>query len=423
MPTLAFLPWSTLTERVRVGAYHLVPCGEAIASGEIPPELKDGVAAILSGYGKTRVVDRRHVPLIHHDSVGVVDDLSDDLVEAYFDFRQRIAFSVLSARRFFQHRYANSDNASLVMQRFTPEHAGATVITSRRRDGSVNNIIPKGLLKVRRPDHVAGWCELPNDMDGALLEALEQAADSEKQLWPRLADSIRLFVGANTDSPDVAPHSELVDLVSAFSRTADVWKEADTVAAFIKVLPAPPPPPDEARQARLFDPELGPKLKNPRVVSGLENGRSLRELWLSDAYILRSQVGHGRVAQPPYPSIWILREHLLLGAIAYPLYVKGILASIGLYSWSRDDEQLNDALDALLTIEPFAVTDDDGDDGRADTEGLRKRHPWHEVFFRAASRRLARMLYAEWAERLASSADADNESARGDGLEEQSPRD
>lgn len=403
MPTSAFLPWSTLSERVRVGSFHLVPCGEAIASGEVPPELKDGVVAILSGYGKTRAVDRRHVPLIHHESVGVVDDLSDELVEAYFDFRQRLAFSVLAARRFFQHRYANSENASLVVQRFTPEHAGATVITSRRRDGSVNNIIPKGLLKIRRPDHVDGWCELPRDLDTPLLEALEQASASAPDRWPQLADAIRLFVGANTDSPDVAPHSELVDLVSAFSRTANVWKEADTVSAFVKILPSPPPPPDEARQARLLDPALGPKLNNDRVASALESGRSLREVWLSDAYILRSQVGHGRVAQSPYPSIWTLRQHLLLGAVAFPLYVKGILASNGLYSWSREDEQLNDALDALLTIEPFAVTADD--DESNDAEGLPKKHPWREVFFRAASRRLARILYAEWAERLASSGD------------------
>jgi hypothetical protein len=40
-----------------------------------------------------------------------VDDLSDDLIEAYFDFRQRLAFSVLAGRDFFRSRYSNSENA------------------------------------------------------------------------------------------------------------------------------------------------------------------------------------------------------------------------------------------------------------------------------------------------------------------------
>jgi hypothetical protein len=111
MSTLSFMPWATLSQRLRVGQFHLIPCGEALASGAIPAELKAGVFAILSMYGKTRAVDRRHVPLIHHDSVGVVDDLSDDLIEAYFDFRQRLAFSVLAGRDFFRSRYSNSENA------------------------------------------------------------------------------------------------------------------------------------------------------------------------------------------------------------------------------------------------------------------------------------------------------------------------
>lgn len=407
MPTLAFIPWATLSQSVRVGQFHLVPCGEAVASGAIPADLKAGVSAILSMYGKTRPVDRRHVPLTQHDSVGLVDDLSDELIEAYFEFRQRLAFSVLAAREFFRGRYANSENASLVVQRFTPEHAGATVITSRRRDGSVNNIIPKGALQIRRPQHVSGWCELPREMDVALLEGLEAAAATQTELWPRLADAIRLFVGANTDSPDVGLHNELVDMVSAFSRLANSWKEDGTVEAFIERMPSPEPlATDETDQGPLPAPGFGPKLKHPRVISGLDGGRTIRELWLRDAYRLRSQVGHGHVTKSRYDTTWATHEHLLLGAVAFPLYVKRVLATEGVYSWTRDDQRLDEIFDALATLEPFATSDDDDADKGQDDQPRRLR-PWREAFNRANNRRLAKLLYEKYDEIAAAAPDDD----------------
>jgi hypothetical protein len=63
---------------------------------------------------------------------------------------------------------------------------------------------------------------------------------------------------------------------------------------------------------------------------------TVREVWIRDLYHLRNDLGHGKVT-PVYPSIWTLREHLLLAAFAFPLLVKSIFTSMGAYTLGDRD--------------------------------------------------------------------------------------
>jgi hypothetical protein len=376
---LSFFPWVTITERLRFGSFHLVPCAEAIAVGEIPADLAEAVAAVLTSFGHKRAVDQASIPLLRRDGADLVSDLNDEQVREYFEFRTSLAFAALAAREFFGFNYWNSDNLRLVIQGFTPEQAGAALVASRRRDGQSHNLIPKGARRATRPDHVWPGCTLPRDLDTVLLSGLEQARTADNESWPRLAEAIRLFVGANTDSPDVSMHAELVDTVSALSRLFDAWDERATVEGFLAALP----PPTESDADR-----YGPKARTERVQKALEKGLPVRAAWLRDAYVLRSQYGHGRVEEPPYGSIWSEREHLLLGAAIVPLLVKAMLAKDGHYSFTAEDETLNNAFDTLATLEPFA-----------EQGGQSRRYPWRDTINRIRmwpmARELARALKAQ----------------------------
>lgn len=371
---LCFLPWATLTEPVHVGAFYLTPVSSALDDGEIPAAQVAAVETILEAYGHRRPVDRQEVPLLRRPGLGITADLTDEQVAEYFEFRIRLTFSVLGARRFFSHPYCNSDNIRLVIQGFTPERAGGALLRHRRRDGSTRIIVPPGNLSVSRPHHVSDWCELPRNMDRGLLEAMEIASERE-ELWGRLGEAARLFVGANTDSPDVSIHAELIDTISAFSRMANEWDEKGTVSHFAKSLPPPATPVDDFN---------GAKATHPRVKAAIGTGDSVRALWLKDGYILRSQFGHGRVEAPGYSSIWTEREHLLLSAVAFPLYAKAILEKEGLYEMSAHDVIMDRAFDQLVLIEPFAQVGED------------KKVPWNtvvgEVQMQAFAERLEREL-------------------------------
>jgi len=374
---LCFFPWVKTRERLVFGSFHLAPCGDALEREEIPAELKDGIAAVLEAYGFRRDVDRASVPVLRHERTTFAADLSDEEVAEYFEFRTRLTFSALAARQFFGHRYCNSDNLRLVIQGFTPERAGGALITTRRRDGGQRTIAPRGSLHVPRPIHVAASCELPRDLDSPLLQSLETALQGGSASWPQLADAIRLFVGANTDSDNVGLHAELIDTVSAFSRLADGWDERGTVGGFLAVLP--PPSESDARH-------YGPKAGDARVKRPIADGKSAREVWLADAYRLRGQYGHGHVATPPYNPIWSIHEHLLLAAVAVPLTVKAILAREGLYKPTAMDVTLNESLDTLATLEPFAPVEEDDEDG--------EEYPWRDTLTRISLRPLAHELAA-----------------------------
>lgn len=380
MPMLCFLPWATITEPIRFGAFHLTPAGVAIEQGDVDMEYHAATGAILQAYDRTRPVDQRSVPLLRRGDRQFTSDLTSEQITEYFEFRTRLTFAVLAARQFFSYRYANSDNTRLIIQEFTPERAGGAVLEHRRRDGSVRNLVPAGRLSVPRPGHVSGWCELPKDVDVKLLTALEAASANAPPSWPRIAEAIRLFVGANTDSPGIDMHSELIDVVSAFNRLADQWDEKGTVQGLLHDLPAP--------SEMLRHPD-GPKAAEPRVRAAIEKGESIRAVWLKDAYILRSQFGHGRVVPPPYRSTWSEREHLLLAAVIFPLYIKAALEKEGLYTMTDEDVAMNAAFDALALLAPFSVEEhrEEGDIGEAETTPS-----WHQTIARAQMQ----LLVARW---------------------------
>jgi hypothetical protein len=349
---LAFFPWATVTERLSFGRFHIVPCAEALASSAAAPH-SDAVAAILLSYGKRRPVDRAKIPVLVASIDAPFADLGDDDVGAFFDFRLRLTFASLAARRFFGLRYHNSDSLRLVIQGFTPGGSGTALIVTRRRDGQTRNIVSKEMARVDRPHHVP-WCELPQDLDSECLRAIEAAAFEDDESSTRLRDAIQGFVGANTDSPEISARTELVDSVGAFSRLFGVWNEKATVAAFVETLPENPDP----------DPSLyGPRVTRDPLSKMLLSGLTIREAWLADAYRLRSQYGHGHVGDSPYRSAWTLEEHLLLAAYAFPLTVKAFLARRGHYGWTQDDQTYSDALDALATLDMFSTpTSGDGSD-------------------------------------------------------------
>lgn len=344
MPMLAFLPWATVSKPMRFGSFHIVSCSAALATGAIPADLRGAVDTILEGYGHKRPVDRAQVPLLRRDDLEFAAELDDSQIAAYYDFRTRLTFAALAERHYFYDlRYCCSDSVRLDIRSFTPQSTGAVVVQRRRRDGFQRIIYSTGTYHERKPDYV-GWCDLCRHADVPLLDALEQCAARGDELWGRLADAIAVFVRANSDSPAVDPQSELIDTVSAFSRLVDASKEPRVVGRFLSLLPAP----REKKGA------TGPKVRGDRVRQALQGGRSLRDVWLEDAFNLRHQFGHGRALAPGYSASWTLHEHLLLSAWIFPVAVKALLANEGLYTFTPEDRFRDRVFEELLEIDPYA---------------------------------------------------------------------
>lgn len=403
---IAFFPWASLDERLVFEPFELVPYGVAEQEGLIPEPHRDAVEHVLRAYqppsrpGEPPRPARRSIALLRRRDREVTADLSEDEdVLAYFRFRTLLAFGLLAGRELFAHRYANSDDARLVIHRFQPEHKGGAMVVTPRRDGSHQTYVTRSRWQVPRPLHTTPGVRLDRDVDGDVVRAM--IAATAGGAMGTLEEAVHPFAGANTDNPEVGAHSELIDVISAFSRCGGGWTEQDTVAPFIRVLPAPRGV--DARHA-------GPKATAPFVVAQQGKGRTLREIWLRRAYGARSQVGHGNLTGAGYPDPWSVREHLLLAALAFPLYVKRLLAERGIYAWSPRDEAQNAAFDTLVTLAPFDVRP--GEDGEDDKPAWREVLSWAQCLPMAAAmvalydREEARARAAEQGDAASTAADA-----------------
>ena len=356
MSMLAFLPWLDLDEDVRLPEFSLV----RFERGRLPG---GGIQATLDAVLELYVVgDNRPVPkatLFRLADRELTDDLTDDERGEAFALGELVSLAGLAAREFFApFHYANRDNFTLVIQGFA-DPAGGVAVRSRRRDGSSSTYKTRGAARVRQPDHVVGTGGVR--LDVPLLQALLKLRGTEE--WPDFEESIFFFNRANTDSNDVFEQVEIISTTSAFERLLGCrsGKEQELAERFV----------DEWRQRRCLLPS-----RCPRIPTGQKQfaGKCIAEVWIRDFFRHRGNVGHGRKTTE-HPALWSAEEHLILGAYAFPLLVKLVLAKRGLYALTPDDQADVDAFEELACAKLFAQIREKDREGR---EG-ELVWPWNQI--------------------------------------------
>lgn len=358
MPMIAFFPWAVLDEPVVAGEFTVAPF--SYAATLMPRDHALAVREVIAAYDKSDNDVIAQVPVLFRTAACPTDDVPEEALGALFQHGEVIAFAALSARAFFMDPYWNRDSLRLVVQGFRPDRPGGALITSRRRDGSVNAYVPAAHHQVRRPVHVS---HAPLDrLDVPLLTAVLAACDDAG--FPRVIDAIRGYNAANTDSPDIGQEAELIMLIGAYSRLFGVWDKVDTAAALRHVLTGAP---------EWFGSKLGPKWELQPLRDKLAKSKSKKFEWMADAYLLRGQFAHGHGISP-YKAIWGLRDHLLLGSYLFPLTVKAWLAGIGRYTLRPTELMQIAAFDALASFDHFEMHEDEDGDYRRPSD-----FPWVRV--------------------------------------------
>jgi len=173
--------------------------------------------------------------------------------------------------------------------------------------------------------------------DWALLRAL--LASREREDCSRLYEGILLFNEANTDASDTAPETELVLTFAAVEQILKLRSPKDRRPFPVKFAGAWCPnrelPQSEWRRTR--------------DGSRSKSGKNLRALWASDLKACRDSLAHGnRAAQ--VPSLWTVREHLLLTSFAVPRLVKQVLSRLDLYKLTKEDTRDIDIFESLINL-------------------------------------------------------------------------
>jgi hypothetical protein len=85
--------------------------------------------------------------------------------------------------------------------------------------------------------------------------------------------------------------------------------------------------------------------------------------WARELYRLRNKAIHEGTTEG-YPWGWTVREHMVIGAFAFPLVVKLLLEGEGHYCLTEEDVARCRAVDRLLSIKGWHEDDEDAFDSR-----------------------------------------------------------
>ncbi len=370
MSMFAFFPWMQVRKPVRVAEFELVPYRRGVAPGERGTSAQTTYDRLLAPYrsGDASIHQATIVLIAGKDPTS---DLSDEEREALFLFSELLSAAGLAAREFFAPglTYQNRESFRLVIQGFSGDH-DRVAITTRRRDGSTVIYSTGDSYRVQQPEHVPLLGS--NALDLPLLQSL--CGSRELEEWNSLYEAIVGFNLANTDSSDVSEHIEAVLLVGTFERLFDCYRgnEDELAEGFTGAIT-----PTENKQ-----PASAPALAG--LTSRFKKSAYIRDMWIRDLFRLRGNFAHGR-AQSRYPSVWSLRNHMLLGSFAFPLALKSKLRSLATYAFTDRDQQAIDMFEAQASEDYFRPVSDPHD---------RSSHPWNRILDEALQLRLRRTIEA-----------------------------
>lgn len=359
MPILYFLPWVSIENIVASGDLKLIPYKRGIQPIDLEGIPIKSIDAVLANYGNQGYRNKRAEPIAHatiiaSHSTSAANEPSDEEIQTRLQIGQQLAFCALAQRKIGSHfGYCNTDGYRMIAQRFTINNSGAIAVKTRRRDGHSLQYLGNDGRNPRfiRPLHVDD--RLSFNIDLKLLEALQ--AITEPELRERLSVAIDVFIRANTDAPDVPERTEIVLLRSAFETLLKSTHQTQDLTHrfahhFRNELPVTP-----AWHPGQFDEAIWrkrwPNSRKRNIMRPLD-------AWVNDFCDARNAAAHGS-RNLRDASVWHIHNHLLFASWLFPLIVKGLLASAGLYQLSDEDVIFRRRFEAFFAHDVLARSDKD----------------------------------------------------------------
>jgi len=313
---------------------------------------------------------------IEHATLIEVDDWytgmdAESRLDELFQMRDFIGMAALAHRGFFSHfQYCNFDTYHLVVQRFTKSSAGKQAVRSRRRDGGTLAYWSAKDFAFHRPMHVDARASV--DADEALLNALLNLPAGNASAL----EAVREFAYANTDSPDVMPHVELIMMKSAFEWLLDSGSD---IQRFRKALAAA-----VAGIKRIEDKDVTGPLKGAWQ-KAWPKADNLLDAWAMEFHALRGSSAHG--AQRKISKfIWPVHTHLLFAALLFPLLLKLWCKEKGIYRVNVQDQETLKRIGEYIAVDPMDLKYSEDNDEELE-------NPWQVLNDKCRLPLLAQRIY------------------------------
>jgi hypothetical protein len=322
MPTLYFLPWCRLGERLDVHPVSFIPFNRNFP----PDDFDDETAELISRISEDFLaIDGKPVSeftVLSFDKKCLRNDF-DGSGPVFAEFSDLLCLASLSARDYFgrAERYSNSTCFALYGRR-VDDSGRPWSPTFLRKDG-----VPMFLAGIAMRVHVpVESATIPKpSMNMEFLKALlarRERAPNYPDRWAAWQEAIYSFNRANSDAEVVDRHMEWVLTSGAIERVLDAPSKAGDVAKRFREALTP----------------LEPLVEFDANVLGD---------WCYEFYRLRGDFAHAKI-RTRQEQTWAHPLHVVFGAIAFPLLVKVMLSKTGEYSLSQVDHSEVAAFSQML---------------------------------------------------------------------------
>ena len=367
MGNLVFLPWTKNDKPIAIGDFILTPFERGEKPFGINTTNQKLVDDILEPY---RPHANKPIPkalILSFKDSDLLKGLNEDDFTKIYNFSELFTFSNLSSRRYFDNildEYCNRDAFQIIIQGFgnETEYKGTT-ITRRRRDGTSTTYYTKDALFINKPGHIVSQRVLKTDFIFLAFLLKTQEILPEKE-WSAIFESIISFNLANKDSEDISENIELILINNSFERLLDTNGKEDKLAQ---------------KLSSILKPEVDlPKDYCEKLKDIGENRFKksfyIRDIWIRDLFRIRNNIAHGKLTSQ-YQPVFSLKNHLLLASLIFPIILKLVISSRGLYNLSDNDKMIINVFEKLVCVEHFKIENKDEDD--------MPEFPWHKIFAKA----------------------------------------
>lgn len=367
MGNLVFLPWAKNDKPIAIGEFILTPYERGNEPFGINTPKQKLVDGILEPYRAHANKPIKKALILSFKESDLLKELNEDDIAKIYNFSELFTFSNLSSRRYFDNildEYCNKDAFQIIIQGFGSEtEYKGSAITRRRRDGSSTTYYTKDALFINKPGHIVSQRKLNTDF--VFLESLlkTQEVIAEKE-WSAIFEAVISFNLANKDSEEISENIELILINNSFERLLDTNGKEDELGQ---------------KLTSILKPEVDLPKDNCEKLKNIEGNRFkksiyVRDIWVRDLFRIRNNIAHGKLTSQ-YPFVFSLKHHLLLASLIFPIILKLVISSRGLYTLSDDDTMIINVFEKLVCAEHFQIENKDEFD--------MPEFPWHKIFAEA----------------------------------------
>jgi hypothetical protein len=358
MSMLFFMPWCPIDKAYDLDRIRILPYRRGNALEGLDQLQQSRVDAIMGMYKTIEGKPIHSAAILCFAGKTPIDELREAEKEQAFEFVDLACFSGLARREFFASAGCNRDCFTLYGQEFGPTDVGS--LSWRRRQGRFFSPWRMSEITFSVPIHCYTVHEVT--IDANLLEGLgRHQAQSPPKEWDRWRSSISCFNQANTDSDNIRLQVEAILMVGAFQELLNVGDHVKEVARRFSEVVAPYT-------------SLATTMSQRGATHWASSQEPLRYEWMREFHRIRNDFAHGKLSIVQTP-VWSPREHMVLGAIAFPLLVKCMLKEAWGYSLTRIDRRDIDCFEKLADIKDFLELPADSG-GSLDTHWTRLWEDW-----------------------------------------------